>query len=83
MNFLKQGNFTFPLPICNQVFFSGSDVYRSLFLFEEGRPLGKKGLEWLKIHVINLTGLKKRASNEERLAFADEVSKKTIIFRLK
>lgn len=38
-----------------------------------GKPLGARGLEWLKIHLINLTGLKKRESNAVRLAYADEV----------
>ena len=29
-------------------------------LFAEGKPLGEDGLDWLKIHLINLIGLKKR-----------------------
>lgn len=41
--------------------------------FAEGRPLGPRGLDWLKIHLINLTGLKKGDSLRMRLAFADEV----------
>ncbi|XP_023368396.1 DNA-directed RNA polymerase, mitochondrial isoform X3 [Otolemur garnettii] len=51
----------------------GSDLARALLEFAEGRPLGPHGLDWLKIHLANLTGLKKRASLHERLAFADEV----------
>lgn len=51
----------------------GSDLARALLEFAEGRPLGPRGLEWLKIHLINLTGLKKRDSLRMRLAFADEI----------
>ncbi|THD22134.1 DNA-directed RNA polymerase [Fasciola hepatica] len=36
-------------------------------------PLGPKGLDWLKIHLVNLTGLKKRCSNNERLEFANTI----------
>lgn len=35
-------------------------------------PLGPKGLDWLKIHTINLTGLKKREPISERLRFAND-----------
>jgi DNA-directed RNA polymerase, mitochondrial len=31
-----------------------------MLLFAKGMPLGEKGLDWLKIHLINLTGLKKK-----------------------
>ena len=46
---------------------------RSLLLFAKGKPLGKKGFEWLKTHCINLTELKKKSPVAERLAYADEV----------
>ncbi|XP_059197973.1 DNA-directed RNA polymerase, mitochondrial [Centropristis striata] len=49
----------------------GSDVTRALLLFAEGKPLGPKGLDWLKIHFVNLTGLKKRSSIEGRLEYAN------------
>lgn len=51
----------------------GSDLTRSLILFAKGQPLGERGLDWLKIHLINLTGLKKRSSIAERLSFANEI----------
>ncbi|KAM4708014.1 DNA-directed RNA polymerase, mitochondrial [Discoglossus pictus] len=51
----------------------GSDVTRALLLFAEGRELGPKGLDWLKTHLINLTGLKKRSSIKERREYAEEV----------
>lgn len=51
----------------------GSDLTRALLLFAEGKPLGPQGLNWLKIHLINLTGLKKKNSLQERLAYANEI----------
>ncbi|XP_037679719.1 DNA-directed RNA polymerase, mitochondrial [Choloepus didactylus] len=51
----------------------GSDLARALLEFAEGRPLGPHGLDWLKLHLVNLTGLKKRESLRARLAFADAV----------
>ena len=51
----------------------GSDLARSLLVFARGKPLGCAGLNWLKLHCINLTGLKKRESVEERLKFAEEI----------
>ncbi|KAK2167285.1 hypothetical protein LSH36_30g07019 [Paralvinella palmiformis] len=50
----------------------GSDVARSLLMFAKGKELGPHGLDWLKIHLINLTGFKKRSPNRERLQFANE-----------
>lgn len=51
----------------------GSDAVRGCLLFAQGKPLGPKGLDWLKLHLINLTGFKKRQSVAERIAFADEM----------
>ncbi|XP_029286255.1 DNA-directed RNA polymerase, mitochondrial [Cottoperca gobio] len=51
----------------------GSDVTRALLLFAEGKPLGPKGLDWLKIHLVNLTGLKKRSSLDGRLEYANTI----------
>ncbi|XP_041378476.1 DNA-directed RNA polymerase, mitochondrial-like isoform X2 [Gigantopelta aegis] len=51
----------------------GSDVARSILVFAKGKPLGEKGLDWLKIHLINLTGFKKRSSNADRLKYANEM----------
>ncbi|KAL3272879.1 hypothetical protein HHI36_014339 [Cryptolaemus montrouzieri] len=50
----------------------GSDLARSILVFAEPRPLGPKGLDWLKIHLINLTGLKKRDRISDRLQYANE-----------
>ncbi|BES94363.1 Probable Hypothetical protein polymerase III subunit RPC6 [Nesidiocoris tenuis] len=51
----------------------GADMPRSLLQFAKGQPLGPKGLDWLKIHAINLTGLKKRNSISDRLEYANEI----------
>lgn len=51
----------------------GNDVTRAILLFAEGRPLGPKGLDWLKIHLVNLTGLKKKNALRERLEYANEI----------
>ncbi|XP_031492088.1 DNA-directed RNA polymerase 1B, mitochondrial-like [Nymphaea colorata] len=34
----------------------GSDLCRGILEFAEGRPLGKSGFHWLKIHIANLYG---------------------------
>ncbi|KAL7396271.1 hypothetical protein ABVT39_003255 [Epinephelus coioides] len=51
----------------------GNDVTRAILVFAEGKPLGPKGLDWLKIHLVNLTGLKKRSSLDGRLEYANSV----------
>lgn len=51
----------------------GADLARSLLVFHQAKPLGVDGFSWLKLHCINLTGLKKRNSVRERLLFAEEV----------
>ena len=51
--------------------FTGSDVARGMLLFARGRPLGKDGLDWLKVHLINLHGSLKKATLKERIEFAD------------
>ncbi|XP_071557732.1 DNA-directed RNA polymerase, mitochondrial [Temnothorax nylanderi] len=50
-----------------------SDLGRSILMFAQGKPLGPKGLDWLKIHAINMTGLKKREPMHKRLEFANEI----------
>ncbi|KAK7494172.1 hypothetical protein BaRGS_00014645 [Batillaria attramentaria] len=56
----------------------GSDVTRSILKFAKGKPLGPKGLDWMKIHLVNLTGFKKRCSNAERLAYANKMMPKIL-----
>lgn len=50
-----------------------SDLSRSLLFFHQKQPLGENGLSWLKLHCINLTGLKKRDSLRERLVYAESI----------
>ena len=50
-----------------------NDVGRSLLLFGKGKKLGPNGFDWLKIHLINLTGTKKSSTNQERLEYADAI----------
>lgn len=42
-------------------------------LFANGKPLGPNGLDWIKIHLINLTGTMKKSSLAERLNYANEI----------
>lgn len=49
----------------------GNDLTRSLFLFWEGRELGERGLEWLKIHLANVYGVDKAPLNE-RVQFVND-----------
>ncbi|KAM6963404.1 LOW QUALITY PROTEIN: DNA-directed RNA polymerase, mitochondrial [Aplochiton taeniatus] len=51
----------------------GSDVTRAVLVFAEGKPLGPGGLDWLKIHLVNLTGLKKRSSLAGRLEYSNSI----------
>ncbi|GAV60087.1 RNA_pol domain-containing protein [Cephalotus follicularis] len=50
----------------------GSDLCRGVLEFAEGRPLGKSGLRWLKIHLANLyAGGVDKLSHEGRVAFTE------------
>ncbi|KAG6872157.1 hypothetical protein C0995_012475 [Termitomyces sp. Mi166 len=48
----------------------GDDLSRGLLKFAEARPLGERGLRWLKIHLANLYGYDK-ASFDERVDWVD------------
>ncbi|CAE6464323.1 unnamed protein product [Rhizoctonia solani] len=49
----------------------GDDLSRGLLLFAERRPLGERGLRWLKIHLANVYGYDK-ASFDERAKFVED-----------
>lgn len=49
----------------------GGDLARALLRFSEARPLGERGLFWLKVHVANLSGVDK-VSFDERVQYADD-----------
>ncbi|KAI6003176.1 hypothetical protein F5J12DRAFT_906188 [Pisolithus orientalis] len=46
----------------------GDDLSRGLLIFAEAKPLGERGLRWLKIHLANLYGFDK-GSFDERVQF--------------
>lgn len=48
----------------------GSDLCRGLLFFAEAKPLGKRGLFWLKVQVANLAG-KDKMTFEDRAGFVD------------
>ena len=43
------------------------DVGRALLKFAVGYPLREKGLDWLKIHLVNLHGEKKKYEIKSRV----------------
>ncbi|KAJ1423067.1 DNA-directed RNA polymerase, phage-type [Sesbania bispinosa] len=50
----------------------GSDFCRGILEFAEGRPLGKSGLQWLKIHLANLyAGGVDKLCYDGRIAFTE------------
>ncbi|KAL0952784.1 hypothetical protein HGRIS_007009 [Hohenbuehelia grisea] len=49
----------------------GDDLSRGLLKFAEAKPLGERGLRWLKIHLANLYGYDK-AKFDERVDFVME-----------
>ncbi|KAH6856247.1 hypothetical protein B0I37DRAFT_366904 [Chaetomium sp. MPI-CAGE-AT-0009] len=49
----------------------GADHMRGLLLFAKGKPLGERGLSWLKVQLSNVYGFDK-ASLQEREAFATD-----------
>jgi DNA-directed RNA polymerase len=49
----------------------GDDLSRGLLQFEEAKPLGARGLRWLKIHLANLYGYDK-ANFDERVHWVEE-----------
>ncbi|KAI6240892.1 DNA-directed RNA polymerase [Aphelenchoides fujianensis] len=59
-------------PISPHLNHMGDDINRCLLKFARGKKLGENGLQWVKLHCINLTGSKKRESIAKRLAFAEE-----------
>lgn len=54
----------YPIPVLINP--QGDDISKSLLMFKEGKPLGKSGLRWLKIHSANTYG-------EDKISFDDRV----------
>ncbi|KAK7074998.1 hypothetical protein SK128_009855 [Halocaridina rubra] len=61
----------YPLP--PHINHMSSDVFRSILCFARGERLGPNGLKWLKLHLINLTGIVKRESVDDRLKYLDTI----------
>ena len=49
----------------------GSDMCRGLLMFSEAKPLGTRGLYWLKVHLANFAGMDK-VSFDGRAQFVDD-----------
>ena len=49
----------------------GDDLSRGLLMFAEAKPLGERGLRWLKIHLASLYGFDK-ANFEERVEWVHQ-----------
>lgn len=49
----------------------GDDLSRGLLIFAEAKPLGERGLRWLKIHLAGLYGFDK-ANFDERVEWVHE-----------
>ncbi|XP_038987042.1 DNA-directed RNA polymerase 3, chloroplastic isoform X3 [Phoenix dactylifera] len=59
-------------PVHSHLNHLNSDLCRGILEFAEGRPLGKSGLQWLKIHLANLYGGGVgKLSYDGRLAFVE------------
>ncbi len=50
----------------------GADLSRGLLEFSEGKPIGPKGIYWLKIHLANKMG-KDKLSFPERLSYVESL----------
>lgn len=60
---------TYPIsPHLNQL---GNDTSRGLLEFARGKPLGKRGLRWLKIHLANKMGYDKLPLEERHSIIED------------
>ncbi|XP_034243849.1 DNA-directed RNA polymerase, mitochondrial [Thrips palmi] len=65
-------------PVCPHLQHMSNDLARSLLIFAKGEKLGPDGLNWLKLHTINLVGEMSRESLDARLAYANEVMPKIL-----
>lgn len=65
-------------PVCPHLQHMSNDMARSILVFAKGEKLGPDGLNWLKLHAINLIGNMNKDSLVARLAYADEVMPKIL-----
>ena len=50
----------------------GHDINRGILEFSEGKPMGKGGLRWLKIHLANKIG-KDKLPLDDRAKYAESI----------
>ncbi|KAK3917409.1 DNA-directed RNA polymerase, mitochondrial [Frankliniella fusca] len=65
-------------PVCPHLQHMSNDMARSVLVFAKGEKLGPDGLDWLKLHTINLIGKMNKDSLAARLAYANEVMPKIL-----
>lgn len=79
--FSKVGKFYYPYnidfrgrvyPVPPHLNHISSDICRGLLMFGDGKPLGKSGIRWLKIHLANKMG-KDKLPNDEREAYGESL----------
>ncbi|CAG4960033.1 unnamed protein product [Parnassius apollo] len=56
----------------------GADAARALLRLARTRPLGPRGLRWLQIHAVNLTGTMKSSTLHERYDYANSIMDKIL-----
>lgn len=53
----------------------GADLSRALLVFSKRKPLGKRGLRWLKIHCCNKIGFDKLKMDDREAYIDDNIGK--------
>ncbi|KPI99844.1 DNA-directed RNA polymerase, mitochondrial [Papilio xuthus] len=56
----------------------GADAARALLRLAQRRPLGPRGLRWLMLHAVNLTGTMKNNTLDERYEYAQSIMDKIL-----
>ncbi|CAK1587142.1 unnamed protein product [Parnassius mnemosyne] len=56
----------------------GADAARALLRLARTRPLGPRGLRWLQLHAVNLTGTMKSSTLQERYEYAISIMDKIL-----
>ncbi|CAH2044038.1 unnamed protein product, partial [Iphiclides podalirius] len=56
----------------------GADAARALLRLAYTRPLGPRGLRWLLLHAVNLTGTMKSSTLDERYEYANSILDKIL-----
>lgn len=69
--FLTVPNPTLTDPIPPHLSNVGSDLCRGMLTFADSKPLGKRGLYWLKVHLANFAGMDK-VSFDSRVEYVEE-----------